>query len=53
VLNTSHQRRPRTSITPDNIAAVRDLIEGDRWLTVFEIVRSLVHISAMGVCSPS
>jgi len=53
VQNTSHQRRPRTSITPENIAAVCDLIEGDRWLIVVEFVRSLVHVSAMGACSPS
>ena len=38
VQNTSHQRRPRTSTTPENIAAVRDLIEGDRRLTVVEIL---------------
>jgi hypothetical protein len=31
------QRRPRTSITPENIAVGRDLIEGDRRLTVVEI----------------
>jgi len=37
VQNKSHQRRPRTSITPENIAAVRDLIEGGHRLTVFEI----------------
>jgi len=35
--NTSRQRRPRTSITPENIAVVHDLIEGDRRLTVVEI----------------
>jgi len=39
--NTSHQRRPRTNITPENIAAVRDLIEGDRPLTVVEIYQEL------------
>ena len=39
--NTSHQRRPKTSITPENIAAVRDLIEGDRRLTVVEICQEL------------
>ena len=39
--NTSHQRRPRTSTTPENIAAVRDLIEGDRRLTVVEICQEL------------
>ena len=41
VQNTSHQRPPRTSITPENIAAVRDLIEGDRRLTVVEICQEL------------
>ena len=34
---TSHQWRPRTVITPENIAIVRDLIEGNRQLTVVEI----------------
>jgi len=41
VQNTSHQRRPRTSITPGNIAAVRDVIEGDGRLTVVEICQEL------------
>ena len=41
VQNTSHQRRPRTSTTPENIAAVRDLIEGDLRLTVVEIYQEL------------
>ena len=41
VQNTSHKRHPRTSITPENIAAVRDLIEGDHWLTVVEICQEL------------
>jgi len=41
VQNTSHLRRPRTSISPENIAAVRDLIEGNRWLTVVEICQEL------------
>jgi hypothetical protein len=52
VQNTSHQRCPRTSITPKNIAAVRDLIEcdiaavrdlieGDSRLTVVEICQEL------------
>jgi len=41
VQNTSHQRRPRRSITPENIAVVRDLIEGDRQLTVVEICQEL------------
>ena len=39
--NTVHQRCPRTSITPENISAVRDLIEGDRRLTVVEICQEL------------
>ena len=38
---TRHQRRPRTRTTPENIAAVRDLIEGDRRLTVVEICQEL------------
>ena len=37
VRNTSHQQRPRISITPENIAAVHDLIEGDCRPTVVEI----------------
>ena len=37
VQNTSHQRRPRTNITPENIAVLRDLIESDRRLTVVDI----------------
>jgi len=41
VQNTSHQRRPRTSITPGNIAVVCDLIKGDRRLTVVEICQEL------------
>jgi len=41
VQNTSHQRCPRTSVTPENITAVRDLIEGDRRLTVVEICQEL------------
>jgi len=41
VQNTSHQRCRRTSITPENITAVRDLIEGDHWLTVVEICQEL------------
>jgi histone-lysine N-methyltransferase SETMAR len=41
VQNTSHQRRPRTSTTPENIAAVHDLIEGDRQLSVVEICQEL------------
>jgi len=42
--NESHDRRPRTSLTDDNIRAICDLIEGDRHLTVNEIV-SEVNIS--------
>jgi len=53
VQNTSHQRHPRTSISPENIAAVRDLIEGNRRLTVVEICQELVRVSAMGACSSS
>jgi len=41
VQNTGHQRRSRTSISPENIAAVRDLIEGNRRLTVVEIFQEL------------
>ena len=41
VQNTSHQWRPRTSTTPENIAAVRDLTEGNRQLTVVEICQEL------------
>jgi histone-lysine N-methyltransferase SETMAR len=41
VQNTSHQRCPRTSITPENIAAIRVLIEGDRRLTLVEICKEL------------
>ena len=52
VQNISHQRRPRTSITPENIAAIRDLIEGDRRLTVVEICQELgTHISCGSVQS--
>ena len=39
--NTSHQRRPRTSTTPEDIAAVRGLIEGDRRLSMVEICQEL------------
>ena len=39
--NTSHLRHPRPSISPENITAVRDLIEGNRWLTVVEICQEL------------
>ena len=38
---TRHQWRPRTSTTPANIAVVRDLIEGNRRLTVVEICQEL------------
>jgi len=41
VQNTSHQRCPRTSTTPENIAAVHDLIEGNCCLTVAEIGQEL------------
>ena len=41
VRDTNHQRRPRTSITPENIAAFRGVIEGDRLLTVVEICQEL------------
>ena len=41
VQNTSHQRRPRTSSTTENIAAVCDLIDGDRRITVVEICQEL------------
>lgn len=41
VENESHQRRPRTSVTEDNIRLIRDLIEGDRRLTVDEIAREV------------
>jgi len=44
VENESHNRRPRTSLTDDNIRAICDLIEGDRRLTVDEIA-SEVNIS--------
>ncbi|XP_026316211.1 histone-lysine N-methyltransferase SETMAR-like [Hyposmocoma kahamanoa] len=37
VENESHRRRPRSSLTDENISAVRELIEGDRRLTVQEI----------------
>lgn len=37
VENESHDRRPRSSLTDENICAVRDVIEGDRRLTVDEI----------------
>lgn len=37
VENESHDRRPRSSLTDDNIRAVQDLIEGDRRFTVEEI----------------
>lgn len=37
VENERHQRRQRTSVTADNIHAVRDLIEEDRRVTISEI----------------
>jgi len=36
VENESHDRRPRTSVTGNNIRRVRQLLEGDRRLTVME-----------------
>jgi hypothetical protein len=39
--NTGHQRRPRSSITPENIRAVHELTEGDRRLTVVEMCQEL------------
>ena len=44
VENKSHDRRPRSSLTDDNIRAVREVIEGDHRLTVDEIM-SEVYIS--------
>jgi hypothetical protein len=40
-VQNTNQRCPRTSITPENIAAVCDLIEGNRRLTVVEICQEL------------
>jgi hypothetical protein len=37
VENESHCRRPRSSLTDDNISAIRELIEGDRRLTIADI----------------
>ncbi|EFN75275.1 hypothetical protein EAI_03098, partial [Harpegnathos saltator] len=37
VENESHERRPRSSVTDENIRAVRELMENDRRLTVVEI----------------
>ena len=37
VENKSHDRCPRSSLTDDNICAVRELIEGGRRLTVDEM----------------
>lgn len=37
VENESHNRRPRTSLTNENICAVRELLENDRRLTIDEI----------------
>lgn len=44
VENASHQRRPRTSVTNDNIRTVSRLLQDDRRLTVAEIA-SEVRIS--------
>lgn len=44
VENEGHDRRPRSSLTDDNIRAIRELIEGDRRLSVEEIA-SEVRIS--------
>lgn len=40
VANQSHDRRPRTSITDENIRAIRELLKEDRRLTVDEIASS-------------
>lgn len=37
VENKPHARRPRTSVTVDNIEAVRNILEDDRRLTIIEI----------------
>lgn len=37
VENESHERRPRSSVTDENILAVRELVQDDRRLTVVEI----------------
>ncbi|XP_046683630.1 protein GVQW3-like [Homalodisca vitripennis] len=50
VENESHGQRPRSSLTDDNISAVRQLIEGDRRLTVQEI-SSEIRISYASVQS--
>ena len=47
VQNESHQKRPRTSVTDENIRAIRDLIESDRRLTIDKIAR-MVHVSHFG-----
>lgn len=47
VENMSHPRRPRSSITPGNIAVVRELIERDRRCTVAELSKE----TGIGVAS--
>lgn len=41
VANQAHPRRPRTSVTNENIARVRELIERDRRFTVLQISEEL------------
>lgn len=41
VENESHARRPRTSVTEANIDAIGNLIEGNRHITLWEIVAKL------------
>ncbi|MBZ5797438.1 hypothetical protein K8353_46240, partial [Burkholderia contaminans] len=41
VENQSHDRRPRTSLTEANISKVRNLIEGDRRITLPEIAEEV------------
>ena len=55
VENESHNRRPRTSLTDDNIRAICDLIEGDRRLTVDEIASevNISHGSAHSIITES
>ena len=51
VQNESHQRRPRKSVTDENIRAIRDLIESDRRLTINKIamVVQVSHGSAHAI----
>jgi hypothetical protein len=55
VENESHDRRPRSSLTDENICAVRDVIEGDRRLTVDEIASEvgISHGSAHAIITPA